>query len=41
MNPLGEAAQHLAVDLGWPVLPVKEHGKEPLTPSNHSGSSQR
>jgi len=27
-----EAAQHLALDLGWPVLAVKPHGKLPLTP---------
>lgn len=25
------AAQHLALDLGWPVMPVKPRGKEPLT----------
>ena len=31
MNALGTEAQHLAVDLGWRVLPVKPHGKEPLT----------
>jgi len=27
-----DAAQHLAVDLRWPVMVVKPHGKEPLTP---------
>src|SRR5262252_2561945 len=26
-----EVAQHLALDLGWPVLPIRAHGKEPLT----------
>jgi len=26
-----EVAQHLALDLGWPVLPIRPHGKEPLT----------
>jgi hypothetical protein len=31
VNALAHEAQHLAVDLGWRVLPVKEHGKEPLT----------
>jgi hypothetical protein len=31
MTPFADAAQHLAVDLGWRVLPVKPHGKEPLT----------
>jgi len=31
MTPFADAAQHLAVDLGWRVLPVREHGKEPLT----------
>jgi len=33
VTPFGEAAQHLAVDLGWRVLPLKEHAKEPLTPN--------
>jgi|SRR5215831_6488401 len=28
---LRNEAQHLAVDLGWYVLPVKPHAKEPLT----------
>ena len=26
-----DEAQHLAADLGWAILPVREHGKEPLT----------
>jgi len=26
------AGQHLANDFGWPVMPVKSHGKAPLTP---------
>ena len=32
MTDVLAAAQHLALDLGWPVLPVKPHGKAPLTP---------
>src|SRR5215472_14081965 len=32
MSDMLAAAQHLALDLGWPVLPVKPHGKLPLTP---------
>ena len=32
MSAVIDAATHLAVDLGWPVLPVKPHAKEPLTP---------
>jgi hypothetical protein len=32
MSALVAEAQHLALDLGWRVLPVKAHGKEPLTP---------
>jgi len=32
VNHTRVAAQHLAVDLGWPVMPVKAHGKDPLTP---------